>query len=92
LRPGGDNPRYWDLIDLQILEAMLSSEMPLVKDACVRTFNARAQQPWPPRVTIYRDWPERYRAMASALDMPVPDVNEAVEIVHGFICRIDDVE
>lgn len=91
LRPDGENPRYWDLIDLQILEAMQSTGLAPVKDACVRTFDARAQQPWPPLVTIYPDWPERYGAMARSLDMPVTDVNEAVEIVHDFIRRIDGV-
>lgn len=90
LRSDGENPRYWDLIDLQILQAMLSSGLAPVKDACVRTFDVRAQQSWPPRVTVYPDWSERYAAMASSLDMPVTDVKEAVEVVHDFIRRIDE--
>ena len=92
LRPDGENPRYWDLIDLQILEAISSSRLAPVKDACVRTFDVRAQQAWPPRVTIYADWPERYHAMASSLDMPVTNLHEAVTIVHNFIRLIDEAD
>jgi hypothetical protein len=89
LRPGGENPRYWDLIDLQILEALAGEKLAPVKDACTRTFAARRQQPWPPRITIYPDWPNRYAAMATSLDMPITDVNQAVETIHAFIRRID---
>ena len=90
LRPDGGNPRYWDLVDLQILQAMLSGGLAPVKDACVRTFNTRAQQSWPPRVTTYSDWPARYATMARSLDMPVTDLDAAIEIVHDFIQSIDD--
>jgi hypothetical protein len=89
LRLHGENPRYWDLIDLQILEAMIDGSLAPVKGACVRTFAARAQQPWPPRVTIYPDWPERYRTMATSLGMPITDVGEAIELIHDLIRRID---
>lgn len=92
LRPGGENPRYWDLIDLQILEVMIGSGLASVKDACVRTFAARAQQPWPPRVTIYPDWPERYTTIATSLGMPITDIEESVDLVHDLIRRVDDTE
>jgi Nucleotidyl transferase AbiEii toxin, Type IV TA system len=89
LRPGGENPRYWDLIDLQLLEALTAENLAPVKDACKRTFAARRQQPWPPQITIYPDWPDRYAAMAKSLDMPITDVNQAVETIHAFIRQID---
>jgi hypothetical protein len=89
LRPGRENPRYWDLIDLQLLQALTSESLVTVKDACVRTFAVRGQQAWPPRVTIYPAWAERYAAMATSLDMPVLNVEDAIAIVHDFIDRID---
>jgi Nucleotidyl transferase AbiEii toxin, Type IV TA system len=89
LRPGAENPRYWDLIDLQLLEALTAEDLAPVKDACKRTFAARRQQPWPPQITIYPDWPDRYAAMAKSLDMPITDVNQAVETIHAFVRQID---
>jgi hypothetical protein len=89
LRPGKENPRYWDLIDLQILEAMTDNDLAPIKDACIRTFAARSQQAWPPQITIYPDWPDRYTTMATSLGMPITDINEAVDVVHELIHRID---
>jgi hypothetical protein len=89
LRPGGENPRYWDLIDLQLLEALAGENLAPVKDACKRTFTARAQQPWPPHITTYPDWPDRYTAIATSLHMPITDINNAIETTHAFIQRID---
>ncbi len=54
------------------------------------TFAARAQQPWPPHVTVYPDWPERYTTMATGLGMPIIDLDEAIEVVHDFIRQIDE--
>lgn len=89
LRPGGENSRYWDLIDLQLLQALTGENLALVKDACQRIFAARGQQSWPPYITTYPDWSDRYSTMASSLDIPVTDLNEAVEVVHAFIHAIE---
>lgn len=85
----GENPRYWDLIDLQLLQALTGGNLSPVKDACQRIFTARGQQPWPPHITTYPDWSDRYATMASGLDMPITDLNEAVEVVHALIQAID---
>jgi hypothetical protein len=89
LRPGGENPRYWDLIDLQLLQALTGENLAPVKDACQRIFAARDQQHWPPQITTYPDWSDRYTTMASGLDMPITDLDEAVEVVHALIHAID---
>jgi hypothetical protein len=60
-----------------------------VKDACQRIFAARGQQPWPPHITTYPDWSNRYAAMANSLDMPLTNLDEAVEVVHALIHAID---
>ena len=90
LRPDTENARYWDLIDLQLLQALTEENLAPVKEACVQTFTTRAQQTWPPRITIYPDWSERYTTMATRLDMPITDVNEAVGVIHDFIRCIDE--
>ena len=89
LRPGGENPRYWDLIDLQLLQALAGANLAPVKDACQRIFAARGRQSWPPQITTYPDWGDRYTSMASSLDMPITDLNEAVEVIHALIQAID---
>ena len=89
LRPGGENARYWDLIDLQLLQALTGENLAPVKEACQRIFAARGQQSWPPRITAYPDWSDRYAAMASSLDMPIIDLDEAINVIHAFIYAID---
>jgi Nucleotidyl transferase AbiEii toxin, Type IV TA system len=89
LRPGRENPRYWDLIDLQLLQALTGENLAPVKDACQRIFIARGQQSWPPQITTYPDWSDRYTTMANSLDMPITDLDEAVEVVHALIHAID---
>jgi hypothetical protein len=89
LRPGGEKPRYWDLIDLQLLRALTGANLAPVKDACQRIFGARGQQSWPPQITTYPAWATANTTMASSLDMPITDLNEAVEVVHALIHAID---
>jgi hypothetical protein len=89
LRSGGENPRYWDLIDLQLLHAIVGEDLAPVKDACQRIFASRHQQPWPPSITLYPSWPELYATIANGLDMPITDVNEAAKIVQELIQHID---
>jgi hypothetical protein len=89
LRPGGENSRYWDLIDLQLLQALTEENLAPVKDACQRIFAARDQQRWPPQITTYPGWSDRYTAMASGLDMPITDLDEAVDVIHALIRAID---
>ncbi|MGI8755494.1 MAG: nucleotidyl transferase AbiEii/AbiGii toxin family protein [Acidimicrobiales bacterium] len=84
---GHENPRFRDLIDLQLLEAF-EPDPSSVRDACKRVFAARAQHAWPPTVVAQPSWPDAYRAMAEALDFPVTDVAEAVSNVQRYVERI----
>jgi hypothetical protein len=92
LRDGAPNRRYWDLVDLQLLQSLTVGRLSQVKDACVLTFAARKQHSWPPRITVYPEWAELYEAMATDLGMPITDVSDAVEVVHGFIDQIDSAD
>lgn len=89
LRLGGENPRYWDLIDLQLLYSLAGENLAPVKDACQRIFAARGQQTWPPHITTYPDWSDRYTTMANSLGLPITDIDEAVEAVEALIHVID---
>lgn len=82
-----DNPRFRDLLDLQLLEA-LDPDLPAVRDACERVFAARGQHAWPPTLTVQPSWPAAYQALANGLAFPVNDAAEAVRIVQAFVDRI----
>lgn len=52
------NDRAHDLVDLQLLEALLpEADLPATRSACIAVFETRAQQPWPPKVTAPPHWP-----------------------------------
>jgi hypothetical protein len=88
-RDGGENPRFWDLIDLQLLEVLATdTSLAEIREACERVFSSRGQQPWPPQITVYPSWADAYDAMARELSMPITDVDEAAAAVTTFIERI----
>jgi len=84
---GRENPRFRDLIDLQLLEA-LEPDPAAVRDACERVFVARAQHAWLPTVTLHPSWTQAYQAMAEELNFAVTDVSDAVRAVQTYIDRI----
>lgn len=89
---GRVSDRAHDLVDLQILEALMADE-PLapVRNACVEVFGARAQQAWPPTVSVYDHWPRIYAgALTSVPDLDLAsNVQEAAQVVNDFIRRVD---
>lgn len=82
-----ENPRFRDLIDLQLLEA-LEPDPALVRDACERVFAARAQHAWPPTLVAQPSWHDAYAAMAAGLRLDATDVDDAVRVVKSYIARI----
>jgi hypothetical protein len=90
LQGGGENVRFWDLIDLQLLEAVTNGELTIIRDACEETFALRGQHTWPPEITVYPSWGESYAAMAHNMEMPITEVEEGVAAVTAFIARIEE--
>jgi hypothetical protein len=84
---GRENPRFRDLIDLQLLETF-EPDLGSVRDACVRVFAARRQHEWPPNLAPQPSWSEAYKAMARELAFAVTDVDAAVRAVRSYIERI----
>ncbi len=53
----GDNDRFRDLLDLQLLETLVDDDgWPAVRAACIDVFSERAAHPWPPPITIPDHW------------------------------------
>lgn len=84
---GRENPRFRDLVDLQLLETF-EPDLSSVRDACERVFAARPQHAWPPELTAQPSWTTAYEAMARELDFAVTDVGEAVDAVRSYIDRL----
>lgn len=86
----GENDRFRDLIDLQLLAGLLEDdEWPDVRAACIEVFEGRAKHAWPPTLTVAPSWAEGYRELAEATAFSILDVEEAAEAVRQLINRID---
>lgn len=86
----GENDRFRDLIDLQLLEELVADdEWRDVKAACFEVFGGRGKQTWTPGVTVYESWEAGYRALAEDIGFAVVDVHEAAAAVARLIDRID---
>ena len=88
--PDRANLRFWDLIDLILLEALLEDDLTPVRDAAMSIFAERGTHAWPPELVVPDAWREPYAAGAAELgaDLPV-DVDEAAARVRRLIAAID---
>jgi hypothetical protein len=84
----GENDRFRDLIDLLLLSD-LQPDIAHVAEACRDVFEARAKQPWPPRLSAEPSWPEQYRALAIEQGFAIQEVAQAIELVQALIEEID---
>jgi hypothetical protein len=82
--------RARDIVDLQLLDKGGDLDLPQVKATCMRLFDYRRQQPWPPVIAVGKDWDTLYAAAVEDIDV-LPDVDDAVSWLNTFIARIDQV-
>lgn len=86
----GENDRFRDLIDLQLLAGLVDDEeWADVKAAYIEVFEGRAKHLWPPSVTVQPSWAAGYRELADTTAFSVFEVEEAAEAVRALISRID---
>lgn len=83
--PGSERAR--DLVDLQLLDGSEDLDLAQVADTCIRLFDYRRQQTWPPTIHIGDQWDTLYAEAAEDVDV-LPTVEEAVEWTNGLIQRI----
>lgn len=80
--------RAHDLIDLQLIVANADLDLRLVRDVCLRLFQYRQGQSWPPSIAVQDGWRATYDDQK--LDLPVlPTVEEAVSWTNELVARID---
>jgi hypothetical protein len=86
-RPGKRNERFRDLVDLLLLEKMVTNYVGL-REACEQVFRARGTHPWPPPLEVPPHWDEPFAKLAQELELPVTDAAEAMVGVRTFVERI----
>lgn len=79
--------RARDLVDLQLIASSEELHLAQVAATCVRLFNYRRQQAWPPTVVAGPEWDTLYVEAAGGLEV-LPTVDEAVAWANSFVRRI----
>lgn len=86
------NDRAHDLVDLQLLEALLADQLIVAtRSACVAVFEARAEHDWTPTVVAHPHWGPIYARALEGLDQLdlAQTVEEAAERVGALIDRLE---
>lgn len=86
-RPGKLNDRFRDLIDLLLMEELITDYAGL-RDACESVFRTRRTHAWPPSLEVPQQWVEPFARMALELDLPVSDAESGMTRVRLFVERI----
>lgn len=84
---GERSERARDLVDLQLLGRGQNLDLAQVAATCIRLFDYRRQQAWPPTIAADAGWDSLYAEAADGLDV-LPTVGEAVAWVNEFVQRI----
>lgn len=82
--------RARDLVDLQLLDKRERLDLAQVAETCVRLFEYRRQQEWPPTIVASEDWDTLYAEAAEGLDV-LPSVHQAVAWVDDLVRRVTAV-
>jgi hypothetical protein len=86
-RSGKLNDRFRDLIDLLLMEALVTNYAGL-RAACEAVFRSRSTHEWPPNLDVPPYWIEPFARMAAELELPVADADEGMNRVRVFVTRI----
>jgi hypothetical protein len=84
---GERSERARDLVDLQLLDKGGYLDLPQVVATCVRLFDYRRRQTWPPNIVVGARWDTLYAEAAEGLEV-LPTVGDAVAWANAFIERI----
>jgi hypothetical protein len=87
--PGSERAR--DLVDLQLLDKAEELDLAQVKATCLRLFEYRQRQAWPPTIETGAGWDTLYKAAIEEIDV-LPDVVAAVMWVNQFVQRITSIQ
>jgi len=86
-RPGKRNDRFRDLIDLLLMEELVTDYSGL-REACEAVFRTRGTHNWPPALEVPPHWVEPFARLAQELDLPVADAHAGLALVQAFVRRV----
>lgn len=79
--------RVRDIVDLQLLDKGEDLDLAQVKATCVRLFDYRRQQAWPPRIEALAGLATLYEAATEEIGV-LPAMDAALAWVNAFVQRI----
>lgn len=86
-RPGKRNERFRDLVDLLLLEQLVTDYAGL-REACEQVFRTRGTHGWPPALEVPPHWAEPFARLAQDLELPVNTADAAMMRVRALVDRI----
>jgi hypothetical protein len=86
-RPGKRNDRFRDLIDLLLMEALVTDYQGL-REACETVFRTRGTHSWSPQLDLPAHWVEPVTRLIEELNLPVADAYSGMARVQAFVDRI----
>lgn len=88
-RPGKQNQRFRDLIDLLLMEALVTHAYAALREACELDFGSRNTHAWPPNLDATPShWAAPFSQLAEELELRETDVDTALIRVRSFVERI----
>ena len=88
-RPGKQNERFRDLVDLLLMEAMITHDYGALRAACELVFRNRNTHAWPPDLsTVPEHWAQPFARLAEELELVDSDLEAALLRVRNFVARI----
>jgi hypothetical protein len=88
-RPGKQNERFRDLVDLLLMDAMITHDYVALRAACELVFRNRNTHAWPPDLaTVPAHWAQPFARLAAELELAETDVEVALVRVRDLVARI----
>lgn len=88
-RPGKQNERFRDLVDLLLMDAMITHDYAALREACELVFRNRNTHSWPPDLsTAPAHWAQPFSRLAEELELAETELEAALARVRSFVARI----
>lgn len=88
-RPGKQNERFRDLVDLLLMDAMLTQDDDALREACELVFSTRNTHRWPPDLTAAPPhWARPFAELTKELELPDTNLEAALASVRRLVARI----
>jgi hypothetical protein len=88
-RPGKQNERFRDLVDLVLMDAMITHDYAALREACELVFRNRNTHSWPPDLsTVPAHWAQPFARLAEELELVETNLEAAILRVRNFVARI----